>query len=59
MSLLSVKEAARVLGISKHTLYAWSSKRRIPFIKIGDRTMFDPADLDEFIDNGRVKSTLH
>ena len=59
MGLLSVKEAAEKLGISKHTLYAWSSKRLITFVKIGDRTMFDPADLEEFINKGRVKPTLH
>jgi excisionase family DNA binding protein len=59
MSLLSVKEAAQELGISKHTLYSWASQRRIPHVKIGDRTMFDPADIEEFINKGRVKPTLH
>jgi excisionase family DNA binding protein len=59
MNLLSIREAAQKLGISRHTLYAWSSKRLIAFIKIGDRTMFDPAEIEEFINKGRVKPTLH
>lgn len=59
MSLLSAKEAAQKLGISKFTIYAWVSQKRIAFVKIGDRTMFDPADLEEFINKGRVRPTLH
>ena len=36
--LLSVSEAAEMLGLSKHTLNQWKSQGRIPFIKLGRRT---------------------
>lgn len=53
--LLSVSEAAEMLGLSKHTLNQWKSQGRIPFIKLGRRTLFDPDDLEAFIADRRVK----
>lgn len=54
--LLSTIEAAKVLGVSIHTLNNWKSQRRITFYRIGGRTMFDPADLEAVIQNGRVEA---
>ena len=51
--LLSVKEAAERLNISVFTLRGWISQRRVRFVKLGRRTMFRPADLDDLI-NGAV-----
>jgi excisionase family DNA binding protein len=47
--LVTVEEAARRIGVSKHTLRGWVSQRRIPFVKIGRRTLFSHSGLDEFI----------
>ncbi|MEJ2673525.1 MAG: helix-turn-helix domain-containing protein [Deltaproteobacteria bacterium] len=47
--LLTVDEAAQRLGISKHSLRGWVSQRRIPHVKIGRRTLFNPTDLDNLI----------
>jgi excisionase family DNA binding protein len=47
--LLSVNDAATILGISKHTLNGWVSKRQISFVKVGRRTLFDPAYLAQYI----------
>jgi excisionase family DNA binding protein len=47
--LLSVTEAAQFLGISRHTLNGWVSKRQISFVKVGRRTLFDPAYLAQYI----------
>ena len=44
--LLSVQQAAGYLGVSEFTIYTWVSKRRIPFIKVGRRTMFRRESLD-------------
>ena len=33
--LMSVKEAAKYLGVSGHTLYQMVSQRRIPYVKVG------------------------
>ena len=49
LGLLSLKEAARHLNISPHTLYTMVSQRRIPFVKIGRLVKFDPAALERWI----------
>jgi excisionase family DNA binding protein len=48
-NLLSVIEAAQRLGISRHTLNCWVSKRKVPFVKLGRRTLFNPDDLERII----------
>jgi excisionase family DNA binding protein len=52
--LLTVDEAARRLGVSKYTLRGWVSQRRIPYVKIGRRTLFKPTDLDNLIKDSTV-----
>jgi excisionase family DNA binding protein len=47
--LLSIDVAARFLGVSKHTLNFWVSKGKIPFTKLGRRTLFNPVDLIRFV----------
>jgi excisionase family DNA binding protein len=53
--LLSVIEAAAYLGISRFTIYCWTSQKRIPYVKIGGRTMLLKEDLDRFISKNRVE----
>ena len=52
--LLSVEQAAELLNISKWTLAVWKCKRKIPFIKMGKRTLFDPNDLKQFINSCKI-----
>jgi excisionase family DNA binding protein len=47
--LISVKEAAILLGISPWTLFAWVSQGRIRYRKVGRRTMFTEEDLEDFV----------
>lgn len=47
--LLSIREVAVYTGMSVHTLYTMVSQRRIPFVKVGRRTMFDVGLLDEWL----------
>ncbi len=49
-SLLTVKEAAVLLRIQEDTLRHWLSDRRLPFVKIGGRTMLRRRDLESYID---------
>ena len=37
--LLTVKEAATMLGVTPKTLYEWASEGRIPFVKLLDRAV--------------------
>jgi excisionase family DNA binding protein len=48
-ALLTVDEATKRLAVIKYTLRGWVSRRRIPHVKIGRRTLFNPADLDNLI----------
>jgi excisionase family DNA binding protein len=47
--LLSVSELAELLGISIPTVYAWVSKGRLPCVKLGTRTMFDPVEIARWV----------
>jgi excisionase family DNA binding protein len=43
--LINVVEAAEFLGISRYTLYEWTSARKVPFHKVGSLVKFDPQEL--------------
>ncbi len=47
---LTINEAAEYLGFAVHTLYGWTSQRRIPFVKIGGRVRFDKRKLDRWLE---------
>jgi excisionase family DNA binding protein len=51
---LSVLEAAQFLNVSVHTIRAWTRSRRLPFLRLGRRVVFDIADLEAFAAAGRV-----
>lgn len=46
---LNVKEAGEYLGFSHHTIYAWTSQRRIPYFKKGGRLRFDIEALERWM----------
>ncbi len=48
--LLSVSEAAALLNIQPDTLRHWLCDRRLPFVKVGGRTMLKRQDLEAFIE---------
>ena len=56
-TLLNVQECASYTRLSKFTIYTFVSKRRIPFIKLGRRTLFDQAALDRWIQSKSRKPT--
>jgi excisionase family DNA binding protein len=51
--LLTVPEAAQVLGVSVNTLRQWVCQRRLPTIKLGKAVRFSPEDLRQFIEDNR------
>lgn len=53
--LLSIQEASTMLGISVSTLYRLTSRRRIPFCKIGSRVVFQPAQLEDWIQEQSIQ----
>lgn len=54
--LLSAKEAAKALNVSDRTLWAISAPRGpLPVVRIQSRVLYDPADLQRFIDAQKTK----
>lgn len=48
------EEAAEYLGCTPLTLRVWTSKRRVPFCKVGRLTRFMKRDLDAHLERQRV-----
>ena len=53
---LSLVEAAPILGVSPHTLRAWTRERRIPFYRNGRRIVFAVPDLERFLADNRIEA---
>lgn len=51
--LLTIAEAARLLGIKEQTLYLWVSRKQIAHRKIGRLVRFADVDLQDFVDRQR------
>lgn len=49
-TMLSILEAARLLGIGRSTLYALIKEGRLPVRKLGRRTLIHRDDLGQFVD---------
>ena len=48
--LITAKEVARLLCVSKNTIYVWVSRREIPFEKLpGNTTRFRPSALEAWL----------
>lgn len=55
--LLSVREAAKLLGISKDLAYAMVAENRIPVIRFGKRVLVHRAQLLRWIEREAAGST--
>ena len=51
--LLTIEEAARLLGVKPQTLYLWVSRKQIAHRKIGRLVRFRMVDLENFVDQHR------
>ena len=49
-------QAAAYIGCTPDTLRVWTSKRKVPFVKVGRLTRFRRADLDAWLDARLVQS---
>lgn len=47
--LLTVEDAARILRVSKNTLYTWAYRRQIPSQKVGLSLRFKREDLEAWL----------
>jgi len=54
--LLNVQEVAEILQLSPHTIYKYTSKKQIPFIKVNKNLLFRESDIQDWLDNNKVKT---
>lgn len=50
-------EAARYLGCTAGTLRVWTSRRFVPFIRVGRLVKFRKKDLDRWMEKRKVSAT--
>lgn len=48
--LLNIKQVTEATGISRASIYRQMKGGRLPFVKLGSRTLFRPADIKQFVD---------
>lgn len=48
--LKSLKETCNALGVSKHLVYRLIANGGLRPVKIGDRTLFRPEDVETFVE---------
>jgi excisionase family DNA binding protein len=53
--LITAKEAGQYLSLSTDTIYRMASLKKLPYLKIGDRVLFDIKTLDHWIDRHLIK----
>jgi len=52
---LNVKELSRLTRLKQSTIYQWVNQRKIPYIKLGRKILFDPDEINKWIDKNAVK----
>lgn len=57
-TLLSVQQAAKVLGLSPRTIYNFAAHQRIPVQRVGRRLMFRPSALQDWL-SAQVRPATH
>lgn len=53
--LITAKEASQYLSLSTETIYRMASLRKLPYLKIGDRVLFDIKALDHWIEKRMIR----
>ena len=54
--LLNLREGARELKLSIHTLRAWTYQKRIPFVRLGRRILLRREDLEELVKKNVIEA---
>lgn len=57
--MMDIHELAEKLGMSVSGLYTWVNQNKIPFVKVGRLVRFDSEDIDEWLDEKKVKSRFN
>lgn len=52
---LNIDEVSEYINKKKATVYQMTHMRKIPFIKIGGNLLFDPDDLDVWLESQKIR----
>ncbi len=55
--VLTINEAARVLGVERSTIYRLLRASDLEAVRVGKRRRFRPEDLDAYLERGRDESS--
>jgi excisionase family DNA binding protein len=53
--LLTIEDVAELLSVRPGYVRRLVRERRIPYVKVGKLLRFDPGDLEEWLEAGRVE----
>lgn len=53
--LITAKEASQYLSLSPDTVYRMAALKRLPYLKIGDRVLFDVKALDHWVEKHTIR----
>ncbi len=53
--LITAKEASQYLSLSTDTIYRMAGLKKLPYLKVGDRVLFDVKALDHWIERHMIK----
>ena len=53
--LITAKEASQYLSLSTDTVYRMAASKKLPYLKIGDRVLFDIKSLDGWIERHLIR----
>jgi excisionase family DNA binding protein len=53
--LITAKEASQYLSLSTDTVYRMAASKKLPYLKIGDRVLFDVKSLDQWVEKRLIR----
>ena len=53
--LITAKEASQYLSLSADTVYRMAALKRLPYLRVGDRVLFDVKALDHWIEKHTIR----
>ena len=53
--LITVKEASQYLSLSTDTIYRMAASKRLPYLKIGERVLFDVKSIDQWVEKHLIR----
>jgi excisionase family DNA binding protein len=53
--LITAKEASQYLSLSTETIYRMAASKKLPYLKLGDRVLFDIKSLDQWVEKHLIR----